>query len=51
MLKLPDDYMEIKQDMNKEMVEFMDLFILKHATIPHTLSVSFDVKVLYSDIP
>lgn len=39
MLKLPDDYVELKRDMNKELVAFVDAMALKHAKIPYTLNV------------
>jgi hypothetical protein len=39
MLKLPSNYAEIKGDMNKEMVAFMDEFALKHAKIPAVIDV------------
>lgn len=39
MLQLPDNYHELKHDMNKEMVAFVDAMALKHAKIPYTLEV------------
>lgn len=39
MLKLPSDYAELKRDINKEMVEFLDAFALKHAKIPAVIDV------------
>lgn len=42
MLNLPDNYAELKQCMNKELVAFVDAMALKHAKIPYTLRVEFD---------
>lgn len=42
MLKLPDNYAELKRDLNKELVAFVDAMALKHAKIPYTLEVEFE---------
>jgi hypothetical protein len=42
MLKLPDNYAELKRDVNKELVAFIDAMALKHAKIPYTLNVEID---------
>jgi hypothetical protein len=45
MLKLPSDYAELKRDMNKEMVAFMDELALKHTKFPWSL----DVEISQND--